>query len=205
MPEKLRIFVSATKDLEAERAIIGQILAELPVQVGAEIRRSPAEGISYESLFELVSNCDRVYFLFGQDITAPAGVEWDLAWQLERSVLPLRQAGSHTPAAQEFLHSARLYVPAAKWRIFHNRQELSRIIGRDLVDLLLHPKNRYGLSLSEVEALEVRRRAMRQGGTPRTGEPGGAEGGGVILDNARSEPLSGVALDERDEQPLDEP
>ena len=59
MPEIVRIFVSATNDLEAERAVIGQTLAELPVQVGVEIRRSPATGINYDNLFELIANVDR--------------------------------------------------------------------------------------------------------------------------------------------------
>ncbi|MEI2420257.1 hypothetical protein V6O07_08280, partial [Arthrospira platensis SPKY2] len=103
MAEILRLFVSATQDLEADRAIIGQTLADLPVQIGAEIRRTPAAGLPYESIFERMANVDRVYFLMGQDITAPAGLEWQLAAQLERDIYPLRRVGSQTAAAREFL------------------------------------------------------------------------------------------------------
>ncbi|MCB0097003.1 MAG: hypothetical protein KDE46_14845, partial [Caldilineaceae bacterium] len=89
MAETLRIFVSATSDMEAERAIVGRALAELPVKIRAEIRRTPAAGAKYDDLWELIGNVDRVYFLLGRDITAPAGAEWQLALQLERSLLPL--------------------------------------------------------------------------------------------------------------------
>ncbi|MEZ4677557.1 MAG: hypothetical protein R2932_25410 [Caldilineaceae bacterium] len=40
MAETLRLFVSATKDLEAERAVIGHAIAQLPIQIGIEIRRT---------------------------------------------------------------------------------------------------------------------------------------------------------------------
>ena len=73
MPELLRLFVSATNDLEAERAIIGRSVAELPVQIGIEIRRTPPLLPTYEEVFEKLDAVDRVYFLLGNDITAPAG------------------------------------------------------------------------------------------------------------------------------------
>ncbi|MFZ1756970.1 MAG: hypothetical protein WAU10_24685 [Caldilineaceae bacterium] len=182
MAEILRIFVSATNDLEAERAVIGQVLAELPVQIRAEIRRSPITGISYDNLFELVANVDRFYFLMGRDITAPAGAEWQLAMQLERSILPLRLAGSRTSAGQEFLH----YWPL-RWKIFHHRNQLARMIGLDLVEILLHPTNRYGLSVTEVAALHVHKKKLAEGQVADmeeadSAEGGGAEGGGVLLD-----------------------
>jgi len=50
MSEILRLFVSATNDLESERAIVGRILAELPVKIGVEIRRTPASGGKYDDL-----------------------------------------------------------------------------------------------------------------------------------------------------------
>lgn len=186
MAEILRIFVSATRDLEPQRAVIGRVVAELPVQVGTEIRRSPADGATYERIFELIGNCDRVYFLLGRDITAPAGVEWDLAFRLERSLLPLRRPGSLTPAAQEFLRLAQV-----EWVTFENDEELARIVGLDLIDLLLHPTNRYGLTVSEIARLQQRRQSLRESQVPASAEAGGAEGGGVILDSLRREPLEG--------------
>ena len=115
MAETLRIFVSATRDLESARALIGQTLAELPVQIGAEIRRTPAEGASYDNIFELISNVDRLYFLLGRDITAPSGVEWMLGLQLERRIYPLRLARTRTIAAEEFLR-----IAPVEWTNFHS-------------------------------------------------------------------------------------
>ena len=69
MAEKLRVFVSASGDLENERGVIGRALADLPVQIGVEIRRTPLRGASYDDIFEMIANCDRVYFLLGQGRT----------------------------------------------------------------------------------------------------------------------------------------
>ncbi|MCB0189875.1 MAG: hypothetical protein KDE31_36640 [Caldilineaceae bacterium] len=191
MAETLRLFVSATKDLEAERAVIGTAIAQLPVQIGIEIRRTPIEGAPYEDIYELIANCDRVYFLLGRDITAPAGAEWFLAWKLERAVLPLRLAGLPTPAGQDF----QRLLPRG-WQTFRHSQELARLVTLDLLDLLNHPANRYGLTVTELELLTNHRRRLHQLATPP--QPGGAEGGGVLLDWGHREPLTGVALDEAD-------
>jgi hypothetical protein len=190
MAETLRIFVSATRDLEHLRAIIGQTLAELPVQVGAEIRRAQIEGTNYETLFEMIGNVDRFYFILGRDITAPAGLEWFLALRLERSIFPLRLAAPRTLAANEFLRLA-----VADWIDFHNQRQFAQLIGLDLIDLLIHPKNRYGLTLNEIELLRIRRAQVKEGLVATVQDPGGAEGGGVILDRARIEESEGVLLD----------
>jgi len=192
MAETLRLFVSATKDLEAERAIIGRAVAELPVKIGIEIRRTPAAGAAYEDIYELIANCDRVYFLMGRDITAPSGAEWFLAWKLERSILPLRLAGLPTLAGQDFVR----LLPSSDWKRFRNGDELARIVTLDLIDLLNHPKNRYGLTVTELELLNLHRQRVSKLRTKEMAEPGGAEGGGVLLDLGHREPIMGVALDE---------
>lgn len=197
MAETLRLFVSATNDLEAERAVIGTAIAQLPVQIGIEIRRTPHEGAPYEDIYELIANCDRVYFLMGRDITAPAGAEWFLAWKLERSVLPLRVSGLPTPAGQDFLR-----ILPRGWQPFRNGQELARIVTLDLIEILNHPTNRYGLTVTELELLSTHRQRLHHLATPahRTTQKGenlgGAEGGGILLDLGHREPLDGVALDE---------
>lgn len=192
MPETLRLFVSATNDLEAERAVIGRAIAQLPVQIGIEIRRTPISGASYETIYELISNVDRFYFLMGEDITAPAGAEWFSAWKLEKSILPLRHISRRTPAAQTFLRG----IPV-QWTPFHTGHELARIVTLDLIQILNHPQNRYGLNVTELELLEVhRQRVQTTTGTTRPIEPGGAEGGGVLLDLGHREPVTGVVLGE---------
>ncbi|HMN27381.1 MAG TPA: hypothetical protein PKE45_04430 [Caldilineaceae bacterium] len=191
MAETLRLFVSATADLEAERALIGRAVAELPIQIGVEIRRTPARGATYEDIFELIGNVDRVYFLIGEDITAPSGAEWFLAWKLERSILPLRHEGRPTPAAQDFL---RLYP--GQWVTFRTGVELIRLVTLDLARILHHPTNRYGLSVTELELLNLHVRRLENGRSEQAWEPGGAEGGGILLDLGHREPVEGIALGE---------
>lgn len=182
MAEKLRIFVSATNDLEQARAAIGRAIAELPIHIGIEIRRTPPEGASYDDIFEWIANVDRVYFLMGRDITAPAGAEWNLAWKLERSVVPLRSAigptnERRTPAAQEFMRNAFI-----EWFPFRSIGELARIVTLDLARLLNHPANRYGLTLNEVELLKAYLQRLDRVPVGVGPEESGAEGGGVLLD-----------------------
>lgn len=195
MAEILRLFVSATADLESERAIVGRVLAELPVQTGVEIRRTPAAGGKHDDIYEAIANCDRVYFMMGRDITAPFGAEWHLAWQLERSILPLRSRARLTPAAQEFMHNSLV-----KWTTFNSPAHLAHIITLDLIRILDHPTNRYGLTLAEVELLNTHAQSLRQRAIARADDyvknPGGAEGGGVLLDPLRSEPADGVPVEE---------
>jgi hypothetical protein len=196
MAETLRIFVSATGELEAERAVIGRALADLPIEIGVEIRRTPLSGASYDDIFEMIANVDRVYFLLGQDITAPSGAEWQLAWQLERSVFPLRRPARLTPAAQDFMRLAGF----ADWTFFRSGSELMRLVTLDAIRILHHPKNRYGLSVHELELLNLRRaeirKAMPHVGELPGGDPGGAEGGGVLLDVGHKDPSEGALLED---------
>ena len=195
MAEVLRLFVSATHDLEAERATIGRALARLPVQTRIEIRRTAAAGAPLEEMHEQIANVDRFYFLMGEDISAPAGAEWHLAWKLERSVLALRRGTRATPAAQQFLHM----IPV-RFVSFATSAAAARIVALDVANILLHPANRYGLTVREIEQVTYHADQLRKQ-TPRqavglAAEAGGAEGGGVLLDSGRYEPIQGVALDE---------
>ncbi len=180
MSEILRIFVAATLELEAERAVIGRAIAELPVQLAIEIRRTPPLLPTHEEIFERIANCDRVYFLMGNDITAPAGQEWAVSWQLERNMLPLRRSPRPTPAAQEFQRRSPL-----PWIDFRSATELARIVSLDVARMVKHPANRYGLTVAELERLEAYMRRLDKVQASLDKEPTGAEGGGVLLDSRR--------------------
>ena len=191
MAETLRLFISATSDLEAERNLIGTTLAQLPAHNRIEIRRTPATGDTYSNIFERVANCDRVFFLLGQDITAPAGQEWYLALELERHIIPLRKETSMTPAGLSFLRGSLV-----KWQTFRHAADLEQIVGRNLIRTLLNPHNRYGLSLTERQLLQTHRfhnPPAEEGPLPR-----GAEGGGVLLDQRDPDTVVGVKLDEEE-------
>ena len=58
-----------------------------------------------------------------------------------------------------------------------------------------HPENRYGLTVVELERLAARVRHLEQQtmtASPSATVPGGAEGGGILLDDGRREPLLGT-------------
>jgi hypothetical protein len=183
MAEKLRLFVSATNDLESARAVIGRAIASLPVKIGVEIRRTPVEGASYDDIFELIANVDRVYFMLGRDITAPAGAEWDLTWKLERSLMPLRAVVRRTPAAQEFARGQFI-----NWVRFQSYGQLARLVTLDLTRILNHPTNRYGLTVPELELLALHAKKFASAAPAvREFDHSGAEGGGVLLDTAHGD------------------
>jgi hypothetical protein len=51
-------------------------------------------------------------------------------------------------------------VAPTEWKVFQSDAELARIVTLDLIDLFLHPTNRYGLSVEEVVRLEQQRRLL---------------------------------------------
>lgn len=188
MAETLRLFISATSDLEAERDLIGTTLAQLPAHNKVEIRRTPASGDTYANIFEQIANCDRVFFLLGQDITAPAGQEWYLALELERHIIAMRKEVTMTPAGRSFMHGTLV-----NWQAFRNDGELERLAGRHLIEILMHPRNRYGLTLQERRLLQNHR--FQELSEEDRARARGAEGGGVLLDRRAPETVVGVALD----------
>jgi len=75
MASRLRLFVSAAPDLEAEREVIGQTVAELPVSLGWAIKRTPKRGEPLRPALEAVEACDFYVLLLATDIRAPVGLE----------------------------------------------------------------------------------------------------------------------------------
>jgi hypothetical protein len=177
MSDQLRIFVGATADLEAERAVVGRSVAELPVKIGIEIRRTPPLLPTTEEIINGLDGVDRVYFLMGNDITAPAGLEWHLARQWQRAILPLRNSPRPTPAAIEFFR----LTPVA-WQDFHNQAQLARLVSLDLVRLLQGADNRFGLTVMDMERVAAYMRRLEAKSVEKVRDPGGAEGGAVLLD-----------------------
>lgn len=181
MTQLLRIFVGATNDLEAERAVIGRSVAELPIKIGIEIRRTPPLLPTFDEVAQRLADVDRVYFLMGNDITAPAGLEWHLAWRMERSVLPLRRSTHPTPAANAFFG-----LTPAPWRNFYTQSDLAKIVSLDLARLLQHPANRFGLTVTDLERIAIYIHNLEKRALQAMSAGGGAEGSAILLDTAHS-------------------
>lgn len=179
MADMLRIFVGATSDLEAERAVIGRSVAELPVKIGIEIRRTPPLLPTLDEIARRLEDVHRVYFLMGNDITAPAGLEWHLAWRTERSVLPLRRSPHPTPAANEFFRLAPVF-----WHNFNTQADLARLISLDLARMLQDPANRFGLTVMDLERVALYLRRLEKKPIEAMNAGGGAEGEAILIDTA---------------------
>jgi len=101
--------------------------------------------------------------------------------RLQRSLMPLRAPAKLTPAAEQFLRITSRQVTAQEWRQFDTAADLARIVGLDLIDMLLHPTNRYGVSLAEIHQLQLHRHTFEKPSPDTDSDPGGTERGGVIL------------------------
>ncbi|MCD6290345.1 MAG: hypothetical protein J7M34_07565, partial [Anaerolineae bacterium] len=176
MTVRFHLFVSAGPDMEAEREVIGRVVAGLPVQLGWEIKRTPRPGDAQPADLEAVQGSDLFVIMMGTDISAPVGVELDVARRSGRRIVPLLRPGPRTPAATVFLHDVRL-----DWQRFESVAELEKMVRTVLIDVLLERSIEFRLTPEEWKALDALRSAMEEGEDRDVPEPAGAGGGGVIL------------------------
>ena len=198
MASRVRLFVTAAPDLEPEREAIGKAIAQLPVSLGWEIKRTPRRGESLAPVLEAVMDCDFYVFLLGTDVTAPVGVEWDAA-SAGKTPLAFLKDVPHTPAAQAFARFTER--SGVRWTPFGDTQELGVLVQETLARRILDRAEAYGLSPVEWETLSAFLEKQRQeegGRVPEEAvqEPQGAGGGGVILAPGRDLPPGGVLVEE---------
>jgi hypothetical protein len=198
MASRVRLFVTAAPDLEPEREAIGKAIAQLPVSLGWEIKRTPRRGESLAPVLEAVADCDFYVFLLGTDVTAPVGVEWAAALEADKTPLAFLKDVSHTPAAQAFVRFAKR--SGVRWTPFGGPQELGVLVQEALGQRILNRAEAYGLSPVEWETLSafLEKQRQEEGRVPKEAvqEPQGAGGGGVILAPGRDLPPGGVLIEE---------
>ena len=186
MATQVRLFVSAGPAEEGAREHLGRALAELPINVGWVIKRTPD--------IDSVAECHLFALLLGHDIAAPVGLELWWARRTEKPVLAYTPEGLRTPACQVF-YQDNLYLD---WRTFPDLVALRRVFLLDISHFLLGHMERYGVTIPEAEAL---RGFMTRLEKPATIVPGraasregplakaqGAGGGGVILAPGKDTP-----------------
>jgi len=194
MGTRVRLFVSATPDLEAELEAASQTVARLPLTIGWEIQRTPPRGKPLQPALQAVSECDLYVFLLGRDIAAPAGVEWDLARRLGKQPLAYEKDVLHSPAALAFKRDT-----GVAWTPFGGPQELAESLRRAIAGHLRDRALHYGLSVEEYEALAALLEATpgeAPGALERSQTEHGAAGaaaGGIIL-GRRDLPQGGVPV-----------
>lgn len=177
MPSQVRLFVSGGPDQESARELIGRALAELPVNVGWVIKRTPD--------IDSVAECHQYLLLFGADIWAPVGLELWWAKRTEKPILAYRSEVMRTPAGEVFAQENAWL----EWRRYSDLLGLRRSVMADLGRFLLGHTERYGLTILEVERLRAFLATLDKS-TPAAVPPkaSGAGGGGVILAPGKDEP-----------------
>jgi hypothetical protein len=176
MADTVQLFVSSSPDLVAEREVIGQAVAELPVSLGWEIKHTPRAADEAQEALDFLQHCDIVLLVLGADFAAPMGLEWQRAQAGHTPVLAYRKAELHSPSAQALLRES-----AIGWTRFESPQQLKARITQDLARLLLDRGETLGLQVEDIRPL-----ADLAGDEQVESEEGpdrrrGAERGGVIL------------------------
>lgn len=184
---RIRVFVSATDDLEPEREVVGEVLARFPAPLPWEIKRTPHSGEQNPAELENVRHADLCLVLLGRDITAPVGAEVDTALESGIGLLAFVKDTAHTPAAQFFRHSSDVH-----WQGFSSVAELRQSLVKQLVQALPEPPLAYRLLPEELVALDAYLRKREKG--EKSEEPhavvdghqtAGAENAAVIVAPSR--------------------
>ena len=180
MPTQVRLFISAGPNEDPTRELLGRALAELPVNVGWVIKRTPD--------VDSVAECHLFVVVLGIDISAPVGLEVWWARRTEKPIFGYLSMTNRTPAGQVFVQENA----GLDWTRWADLAALRREFLKDISRFLLGHPDRYGLTLIEGETLRgflgaLEKASAVASATPREGEPTplskatGAGGGGVIL------------------------
>jgi hypothetical protein len=177
MATRARLFVSGGLDQEPAREMLGRALAEMPVNVGWVIKRTPDVDSVVESHLLLL--------LLGSDIWAPVGLELWWAQRTEKPVLAYTADVLRTPAGQVFFQENAWLG----WKRYHDLSVLRRLVLADLSRFLINHAERYGLTLVEIETLRGFSAKLDQAQPVVVpGKARGAGGGGVILAPGKDQP-----------------
>lgn len=178
MATRVRLFISAGPAEEPARELLGRALAELPVNIGWIIKRTPD--------VDAVAECHLFVLVMGADIVAPVGLELWWALRTEKPILAYAAGIGRTPAGQVFWQENALL----DWTRYADLPGLHRAFVTDISRFLLAHPDRYGLTLFEAERLRLWVAELdRRPAATQTQPPGdaafakatGAGGGGVIL------------------------
>lgn len=178
MTTRVRLFISAGPAEEPARELLGRALAELPVNVGWVIKRTPD--------VDTVAECHLFVLLLGSDIVAPVGLELWWALRTEKPILAYAAGISRTPAGHVFWQENALL----DWTRYADLPGLRRAFVRDISRFLLAYSDRYGLTPLEAERLRLLVAELDKAHAAAQTQPSedtvftkatGAGGGGVIL------------------------
>ena len=179
MARSIRLFISSSPDLAAEREALGQAVAELPVSTGWELKHTPDVGADGRDALAFIEHCDLYVIVLGSDFAAPMGLEWEWALKAGKSTLTFLKRGRHSPSAQSLLRNS-----SVAWTEFESPVKLKGQITRALAQVLLDRGEQFGLHLDDVTRL-LAETEQEQEGFAGPDRLHGAGKGGVILGRDR--------------------
>jgi len=148
MKRPIRLFVSSSPELAAEREALGQVVAEMPIALGWEIMHTPAPGTDMQDVLEFIDTSDFYLIVLGWDFAAPMGVEWEEAVTSGRIPLAFRKTVPHTLSGRHLLMHSDV-----DWVRFRTPGDFKRKVRRVLIREVLDRGEPFGLLLNEVDAL----------------------------------------------------
>jgi hypothetical protein len=174
MSGPIRLYVSSSSELAAEREAVGQIVAALPITLGWQISHTPLANSSAQDastmlgIVELgmrIEECDLYALVLGQDLTAPIGFEVRSA--LARGQRPgggrllgaYRKECTRSPSARDAVRTLEV-----SWKPYANLAAFSALFRRDLVRMLLDVGPSLGLILADMALLLGSQ--QKEGGDP---------------------------------------
>jgi len=178
MAEPIRLFVSSSPDLEAEREVVGQVVAGLPIRLGWEIRHTPKPGEALAPALEAVEAAHLYVFILGMDYAAPMGLEWGRAVRARKRTLVFVKEVPHSPAAALWLseHGAKVERIA-----FDSLAAFRHAFERHLIQALLDLAETLRLHLDEIEGLTARMKALEEESPQAPAVARGADRSAIIL------------------------
>ena len=180
MARSIRLFVSSSPDLAAEREALGQAVAELPISTGWELKHTPDVGEDGREALAFIGHCDLYSTVLGSDFAAPMGLEWEWARKAGKPVLAFLKRRRRSPSAQSHLRNSTV-----AWTEFESAIELKGRLTRALAQILLDRGEQFGLHLDDITGLLAETEQVQEGLTVEPDRLHGAGKGGVILSRDR--------------------
>jgi len=175
---ELRIYVSASPEMDAECELLGQLLADMPKSIRWIIKRTPGRHRRANPDIDALRRSHLYLILLGMDITAPVGVEWRAAQEAEQSAFAYRSARTLiSPAAASFIRYSGM-----TWQLYQTPADFIQKFERAMITRLIEGTPGFGLGVAEIEELSVRLQGLeRAEEKPADEKRRGAGRGGVIL------------------------
>jgi hypothetical protein len=188
MSGPIHLYVSSSYELAAEREMIGQIVAALPVSLGWQISHTPLSGpldamLGNAELDTMIQECDLYAVVLGRDLSAPMGYEVRTALARRkraqsgytadvRLVGAYRKECTRSPSAQDAVRTLEV-----TWQPYAGVEAFSTRFKRDLAQALLDIGPGLGLDLADAVRLLIDR-WIKGGKAPEREGEGGEEHAG---------------------------